>query len=1005
MAANIKNNVSLVVLDCSRGNRRLDQRQSHPTALTHIKDESTILDWTKHFINVNGIHHVTYIGGYQIQKVMENYSDFHFIYHKFWESTGEIRGLDLLPEDDDKDLIILRASSIIVPEALTALTIETNKICIGNNTDLETGDNFSGVLYIPQTLRNAFQKQITKISSKGSSYNLEDLLHTLPETLPCYTKSLNSLVAPIDSPIDLSRTIFQGKAQTLEQVGPLLKSSSVLKQYRFSHKTWIDHPQKVILNILTDFPGKSVIIRSTSQSEDTLMNSNAGIFKTVLNIPSDNSLLLKNAIEEVFASYAITDLIKPSDEIFIQEFQSNLSSSGVIFTRDLESSAPYILINIDRTSGKSDTVTAGTAGEIETIFISKNKLHTQTDFQDLEINACVALISELEYLTNMTDLDIEFGIDINNTMYLFQVRPISTKARKYILQDSDLFDQIANIQEFINALPIINHETLGKHALLGAMTDWNPIEMLGATPRPLALSLYQKLIGRQAWSMAREQLGYQKVGKNQLIHSLGGIPYVNIQLSLNSFLPNGIDRDTGEKWINHCLDKLQKNPELHDKVEFEITPTCMDLNFDKYLEELTSLNLTKLQIANFKISMQKLTNNILAEKVINLNEELSALKVLEHKLEPWGTLHPHTIPELSAKITHLTTICEEMGILPFAKLARCAFISISILNSLVELKIITDAELSEIYKNIPTVATDLTVHMGLYQSGKLTLQQFLKQYGHLRPSSYDITSPNYANGHEQYFKTGSAPQLEQKYNSADKCNAILSSHSKKIDERLLESGLTINTDTLIKFIIKSIQGREQAKFEFMKIVDNILESTTKLGHLLDLDRDQMSFLNIEELERLSSESASPAIKSELLRITEHNEKKWNLTCHTKLPHLITPKTDIGYFEYSKTAPNFISNSRIISNSLYLENNQVESQLSGKIILISSADPGYDWIFGHGITGLITEYGGAASHMSIRAAEFGIPAAIGCGKLLFDKLKNQSVIELDCLNKVLRGISC
>ena len=52
------------------------------------------------------------------------------------------------------------------------------------------------------------------------------------------------------------------------------------------------------------------------------------------------------------------------------------------------------------------------------------------------------------------------------------------------------------------------------------------------------------------------------------------------------------------------------------------------------------------------------------------------------------------------------------------------------------------------------------------------------------------------------------------------------------------------------------------------------------------------------------------------------------------------------------------------NILYLNNNNIQS-LDNKIVCINGADPGYDFIFDHKIIGLITEYGGANSHMSIR----------------------------------------
>ena len=70
----------------------------------------------------------------------------------------------------------------------------------------------------------------------------------------------------------------------------------------------------------------------------------------------------------------------------------------------------------------------------------------------------------------------------------------------------------------------------------------------------------------------------------------------------------------------------------------------------------------------------------------------------------------------------------------------------------------------------------------------------------------------------------------------------------------------------------------------------------------------------------------------------------------------------------------------------------------------AADPGYDWIFSHSIAGLITEYGGVASHMAIRAAEFGLPAAIGCGEIIFDRLRCARLIELDCTSKKVRALS-
>ena len=53
--------------------------------------------------------------------------------------------------------------------------------------------------------------------------------------------------------------------------------------------------------------------------------------------------------------------------------------------------------------------------------------------------------------------------------------------------------------------------------------------------------------------------------------------------------------------------------------------------------------------------------------------------------------------------------------------------------------------------------------------------------------------------------------------------------------------------------------------------------------------------------------------------------------------------------------------------------------AGRILFVPSADPGFDWIFTRGIAGFVTQFGGANSHMAIRASELGIPAVIGAGE--------------------------
>ena len=78
-------------------------------------------------------------------------------------------------------------------------------------------------------------------------------------------------------------------------------------------------------------------------------------------------------------------------------------------------------------------------------------------------------------------------------------------------------------------------------------------------------------------------------------------------------------------------------------------------------------------------------------------------------------------------------------------------------------------------------------------------------------------------------------------------------------------------------------------------------------------------------------------------------------------------------------------------------------MAGRIVIIERADPGFDWIFTQNIAGLVTKFGGANSHMAIRCAELDLPAAIGCGEQIFDRLLRASAIELDCSKGIVEPI--
>ena len=136
-------------------------------------------------------------------------------------------------------------------------------------------------------------------------------------------------------------------------------------------------------------------------------------------------------------------------------------------------------------------------------------------------------------------------------------------------------------------------------------------------------------------------------------------------------------------------------------------------------------------------------------------------------------------------------------------------------------------------------------------------------------------------------------------------------------------------------------------------------------------------------------------KKKMLKIINKNSSTRFTNRLIQLPDIIKDPSNIFVVPHQVSRPNFITNKRVFSYALRLKGFSEKINLKNKVIIIENADPGFDWIFNQKISGLITKYGGANSHMSIRCAELGIPAAIGVGEQLYEEIIKTRKIDLNC----------
>lgn len=765
---------------------------------------------------------------------------------------------------------------------------------------------------------------------------------------------------------DVTAFRFSTKAVTLEQLAPLVSQASLCDQIIVTAERWRDGADSLLEEIVHQFAPIPLAVRSSAQSEDGWENSNAGAHLSLINVePTADAT--RAAIGRVFESYRHAST---EDQVLVQPMVVGIALAGVVLTRDLDTGSPYYVVNYDDVTGRTDTVTGG--AESMTLFIHRGRIDAM---HSPRMRKLINSIVELEKITGSQELDVEFCITQDEDVYILQVRPLAARHQWQALSDNTVDNAIDNIREALSGRMTPIAGLAGNTTILGEMPDWNPAEIIGNAPRPLALSLYKYLITDRVWAQARSDMGYRMVNE-PLVVDFCGRPYVDVRLSFNSFLPDGIDDGLAQRLVDHQFEILSENRNYHDKVEFEVAVTCRDLDFNRQRKRLREAGFNKSEIENFETALAAITAQALDA---GKGEIQRLVGLCDRLLEDQNDIGGH--PPLE-RLGALLDDCKVSGTLPFSILARHGFIAVQFLKSLVARDALSDDDAGRFMMGIHTVASDMVHDMHEAARNNINTGTLIAKYGHLRPGTYDILSPRYDEHPELYFGHTTRQPLE-----IPEPFKLSAKQKRGIGSLLDEYGYDVTPEVLLDYIVQSIKAREYAKFCFTRSISDCLEILSAWGKEVGLSRDDLSFVGIESF-------LGHAKMDEIQTVIAEKREAYKLTRAIRLPHLIVEEADIDVIRLPLGHPTFITAKAVTAKTKHLTTHDTPD-IDGHIVLIESADPGFDWIFSHDILGLVTQYGGANSHMTIRCAEFGLPAAIGCGEQLFETLKKAPVIELNC----------
>ena len=772
------------------------------------------------------------------------------------------------------------------------------------------------------------------------------------------------------------------KSNVLKFIQKKARLSKIEKIYDFRVIDWLEDSSNILNKIRSRFKSKYVIVRSSALGEDSMDESFAGTYETIQNVKPSSRKMLKSAINSVIKSYQNKGNLNNNNQILIQNQTSGIVKSGVIFSRSESSGKPYYTINYEIGTA-TDGVTKGKINNVVKIF-RKINLNTLPIHWKLLIKS----VKEIEVILKNNNLTVEFGIKKNHQIVIFQARPNTISK---ITENPN----IENLKRVIEQNKIRYKKFVKKYSqydtcLFSDMSDWNPAEIIGHNPNTLDYSLYEFLIMNDVWLNGRKKIGYQNVVPSKLMEKFGNKPYVNVISSFNSMIPDIIETRIKKKLVKFYVKKLLEKPYLHDKIEFEILFSCFDLTLDSRLQELESYNFSKKDIDILKKQLIQFTNEIISD-FSNISDwcDNSIAILQKNRLEYLSVLKKtsYNHNDILKTIQNLLYDCKHLGTLQFSTMARIAFIGSVMLRSFVKQGYLNDHFVDDFMNSIKTPLSEFQTDVNEFNSGKLARNKFLKKYGHLRPGTYDVTATRYDQD-DSFFNEVKFSTKKPKHNRFS---------SKKINEILNINGIILTDIDFLHFVMTSLTKREELKFEFTKNLSAALELLAEFGKMLGITREEISHIDIWNILKLNNIKSKKSIYKFLSKKIKSNISKKIFNDQLILPSIISSSKDFEEIDYFIAHPNFITKQSIIGKLVKLDRSKNERDVEEKIVLLENADPGFDWIFSKNISGLITKYGGVASHMSIRCSESKTPAAIGCGDIFYEKLLNSEMVKLDCKN--------
>ncbi len=506
----------------------------------------------------------------------------------------------------------------------------------------------------------------------------------------------------------------------------------------------------------------------------------------------------------------------------MEEQALNIVRSGVLCTRDTVFNRPYYMVVYNEAGGKGKTK-----------WIAKN---VSREFLTERTYNLVKTAKELEDAFPEIDaFKIEFTIDDKERVTVKRWEELE----KVVNMPRPMTDK-----EFADTKSFAKCTYLDSNHILSDGAYWNTLDQLGTNPRPLDYSLFREVITIDIWNKAILDMGYTEVN-GELMQKVGNKPYLSIDQTFEGLTPASIKSTLRYKLFEYYEERLKDNKNIHNSLEKELIFNVYDFATEDKLNKLLQNGFNEEEVRIIREGAFGITKNILVnyyEICEKDKNDLNRLNEIRRSVRRNQIDMETNVMKLYKYIKELLDSIIAYGTPQYTRQTRCTFLAKRMCETLVEKGYFSREEMDEFTSSITTVSTELKRDLKRYSCGDMSKEEFNKLYGQLRSGIFDIRT-------DCFEKLNIEPN---QYMVSKKIHKKKSPGQVLLDTNILAKALkdiniNMTPERFLDFIIICYKNKDMFKFSLTKSLNLLLETIIRLGEVLGIAREDMSYLEIYDL--------------------------------------------------------------------------------------------------------------------------------------------------------------